>query len=126
MEQGAIREAAEEANAQIKIKRMLAVFSLKHVSLVQMMFLSELLSPEFSAGEESLEVKLFPIDAVPWEDLAFPSVNWALWYGLQELQKDDSEVPEVHGNPDTPGGSNSFVFNPKDGSLQKLVWPGNK
>jgi hypothetical protein len=32
----------------------------------------------FSAGPESLEVGLFPWDRIPWNDIAFPSVHWAL------------------------------------------------
>ena len=29
-------------------------------------------------GEESLDVRLFPIADIPWDELAFPSVHWAL------------------------------------------------
>jgi hypothetical protein len=32
----------------------------------------------FRPGEESLEVRLFAPDEIPWEDIAFPSVHWAL------------------------------------------------
>jgi len=34
--------------------------------------------PVFAAGEESLEVALYDWDDLPWDDLAFPSVHWAL------------------------------------------------
>jgi hypothetical protein len=34
--------------------------------------------PHFAAGPESLEVALFPWADIPREDIAFPSVIWAL------------------------------------------------
>ena len=38
-------------------------------------------SPDFSAGEESLEVALFHEHEIPWDDLAFPTVKQTLeWF----------------------------------------------
>jgi hypothetical protein len=38
-------------------------------------------SPEFSAGEESLEVALFDEADIPWAELAFPTVKQTLeWF----------------------------------------------
>ena len=34
--------------------------------------------PVFAAGPESLDVRLFGADEIPWEEIAFPSVHWAL------------------------------------------------
>jgi hypothetical protein len=42
------------------------------------MYRAEMESPEFGVGEETLEAALFEWDDIPWEDLAFPSVHWAL------------------------------------------------
>ncbi|MGB1092447.1 MAG: NUDIX hydrolase, partial [Oceanobacter sp.] len=33
---------------------------------------------EFSAGDESLEVELFSEDEIPWDNLAFPTVEETL------------------------------------------------
>ena len=41
------------------------------------MYRAELVS-DFSAGAESLEVMLFDWAEIPWDELAFPSVHWAL------------------------------------------------
>lgn len=76
--EGAAREAHEEANAHIEIETLLAVYELKHISQVQFMYRSRLLSPEISAGVESREVGLFRWEEIPWDELAFPSVRWAL------------------------------------------------
>ena len=34
--------------------------------------------PEFGAGAESLEVGLYRPDAIPWSEIAFPSIDFAL------------------------------------------------
>jgi ADP-ribose pyrophosphatase YjhB (NUDIX family) len=78
VEAGAMREALEEACARIEIDGVFAIYSLAHLSQVQLMFRARLLSPEVAAGAESLEVALFTWDEIPWDELAFPSVGWAL------------------------------------------------
>jgi len=77
-EGGAVREAAEEARAEVAIDALLGVYSVPRISQVQMIFRGHLLSPNVAAGEESLEVRLATWDEVPWDDLAFPSVVAAL------------------------------------------------
>lgn len=75
---GAIREAREEACADIEIESVLAVYTITRIAQVQIMHKARLVSPKFAAGDESLEVGLFGWDEIPWDDLAFPSVHWAL------------------------------------------------
>ena len=76
--EAAIREAREEACTEILIEHVLAVYSIPRLSQIQVIHIARLATPEFSAGEESLEVELFDWDNIPWKDLAFPSVHWAL------------------------------------------------
>jgi hypothetical protein len=45
--------------------------------------------PEISAGPESQEVALFRWDRIPWDDIAFPSVRWALNH-FREVAGQDS------------------------------------
>lgn len=77
-EDGARREAREEATAVLDIERLLAVYSVPRISQVQLIFRARLAAPEFSAGPESLAVELFDWNDIPWDDLAFPTVHWAL------------------------------------------------
>jgi ADP-ribose pyrophosphatase YjhB (NUDIX family) len=77
-EDGARREAREEACADIAIEALLAVYSVLHISQIQLMYRARLMSPSYAAGPESLEVALFLWDDIPWPELAFPSVKWAL------------------------------------------------
>jgi ADP-ribose pyrophosphatase YjhB (NUDIX family) len=77
-EEGASREAWEEACAKLEIIDLLAVYSLRHISQLQLFYRARLVSPDVSAGIESEEVGLFSFDDLPAGDLAFPSVHWAI------------------------------------------------
>lgn len=77
-EAGARREAQEEACADISLDLLLAVYSIPRISQVQLMYRARLARPHFAAGPESLEVRLFAWDDIPWPEIAFPSARWAL------------------------------------------------
>jgi ADP-ribose pyrophosphatase YjhB (NUDIX family) len=78
VEEGARREAWEEAEARIAIEGVLAIYSIARIGQVQVIFRAGLAEPGFAAGPESLEVRLFDWEEIPWEEIAFPSVQWAL------------------------------------------------
>ncbi|MGD0143868.1 MAG: NUDIX hydrolase [Rhizomicrobium sp.] len=75
---GARREAKEEACTDIVLDALLAVYSVPHISQVQLMYRARIDKPVFAPGVESLEVNLFAWNDIPWSELAFPSVTWAL------------------------------------------------
>jgi len=91
-EDGARREAWEEANADIRIRDLLGIYNITHISQVQIMYRAELAVPDFSAGEESEDVQLFTWDDIPWDNLAFPTVYWAL-HQYREICDRDTYVP---------------------------------
>jgi ADP-ribose pyrophosphatase YjhB (NUDIX family) len=101
-EAGAMREAQEEACAEIKIDALLAVYNIPRISQVQLIYRATLANPDYSAGPESLEVKLFGWDEIPWDDLAFPSVHWALNHHRGVIDRDSfpafSNPPGEFGN----------------------------
>jgi ADP-ribose pyrophosphatase YjhB (NUDIX family) len=77
-EAGAAREAWEEARAEIEIESLLALYNIPRISQVQLIYRANLRTPDVSPGPESLEVDLFQWDDIPRDDVAFPSVHWAL------------------------------------------------
>ena len=89
---GAARETMEEANANVTGLELYTVFSLPHISQIYMFFLSELNKPEFSSGEESLEVKLFSEDEIPWDSLSFPVVTQTLEFFFEDRKTSDVPV----------------------------------
>jgi len=89
---GARREAWEEARAKLELRGLLAVYSIPRISQVQLIYLADLANADVSAGEESLEVGLFDWNEIPWDDIAFPSVVWALNH-FAELEDRTDFVP---------------------------------
>jgi ADP-ribose pyrophosphatase YjhB (NUDIX family) len=96
-EEGAMREAREEANADIEIEALLATYSVRHVGQVQLLYLARLLNDDIAPGLESLDVMLCRFDEIPWHDLAFPTVEWAL--SRARLVKDSGEMLLPESNP---------------------------
>jgi ADP-ribose pyrophosphatase YjhB (NUDIX family) len=81
LEEGAAREALEEAEAAITIEGILGVFSIARIGQVQVIFRARFADPGppvFRAGPESLDVRLFEPNEIPSDEIAFPSVHWAL------------------------------------------------
>ncbi len=76
--EGAAREAMEEANVDIAVGDLIGVYSIRHIGQVHMYYRGQMRSAEFHAGPESLDVRLFAWDEIPWDDLAFPTIEWAL------------------------------------------------
>lgn len=76
--QGAARETYEEARAELIIGPLLGVYTVRRLSQVQMFYKAKMAKPGISAGPESEEVAFFDWDDIPWDELAFPSVHWAL------------------------------------------------
>ena len=62
----------------MKVGSLLAVVNVVHAHQVHVMFRAHLPEPHFAAGAESLEVKLVKPENIPWADMAFPSVEFAL------------------------------------------------
>lgn len=97
VEEGAQREAFEEATARITLDGILAVFSISRIGQVQVIFRARFDgTPTFAPGVESLDVQLFGWDAIPWNELAFPSVHWSLnaWHAMG-----DGALGAPAGNP---------------------------
>ena len=88
------REAREEARADLELIDLLAVYSVPRISQVQMFFRARLADPAVSAGPESEAVALYDWADIPFDDLAFPSVRWALedWRARQGRTGDPPAV----------------------------------
>lgn len=79
-EEGAQREVREEAGAEVSIRHLLGIYSIPRIGQVHLVYLADLIRPEFHPGQESLDVQLFdPVAArLPMDDLAFPVNQWVL------------------------------------------------
>ncbi|MFC7286663.1 NUDIX hydrolase [Herminiimonas glaciei] len=83
----AIRETVEEAGANIRLHELFSLLNVPHVHQVHMFYRATLLDLNYAAGVESLEVKLFAPEDIPWEDIAFPTVHHTLKFFLADHAK---------------------------------------
>ena len=81
------RESMEEALADVEIGSLLAVVHVLHANQVHVMFRARLPHPEFGAGAESLESMLCTEEQIPWPEIAFRSVDFALRHYLEDRRE---------------------------------------
>ena len=75
MEDAAARETLEEAKAHVEITSIYALYTLRRVDQVYVVFRGHLRTMEFGVGDESSEVELVSLEDIPWEQLAFPVIR---------------------------------------------------
>ena len=102
-EEGAARESYEEANADIEIGDLIGVYSIRHIGQVQMFYRGIMRTPEHSAGAESLETRLFSWDEIPWDELAFPTIKWA----LRDFARNRDRAQAIPGSRSTGLGADT-------------------
>ena len=83
---GAAREAHEEANATLDVGDLFSVIDVPAVHQVHMFYRARLVSLAFSAGEESLDVGLFKLSEIPWDEIAFPTVKTTLKRFVEDVE----------------------------------------
>ena len=80
IEEGAVRETWEEAQALVEVQSLYTLFNVLPVGQVSVFFLARLTQPEFAPGIESEEVALFSEAEIPWQELAFSTIAKTLRY----------------------------------------------
>jgi len=83
----ALRETQEEAWADVDDLQPYVLANLPFINQVYFFLRARLLTTDFHAGTESLEVKLFTPEAIPWDDLAFSSVYETLRLFCDDVTK---------------------------------------
>lgn len=82
--EAAARETAEEAAARVTVGELYALFNIRHINQVYLMFRADLHEGVFGVGEESLECRLFSEEEIPWEEIAFPTIKRTLHYYFED------------------------------------------
>ena len=76
--EGAARETLEEAGARVDVLGLYSMISLPDINQVYLVFRARLLHLDFVHGEESLEARLFSEQGIPWEQMAFRTIQHTL------------------------------------------------
>ncbi|MCA1323059.1 NUDIX hydrolase [Herbaspirillum sp. alder98] len=83
----AMRETEEEAGARIRLHELFSIVNVPHVHQVHLFYRADLLDLDYKAGVESLEVGLYTEQQIPWQDIAFPTVEFTLRAFFADLHK---------------------------------------
>ena len=76
----AVREAREESGLQVRIDRLVNIYSYGGASPIVIVYAATMTGGELCTDDECLEARLFAPEHIPWERLAFRSTR----EGLQE------------------------------------------
>jgi len=74
----AVREAREEAGLEVRIDRLIGIYSYAGRTPIIIVYAATMTGGELAVDEEGLEVQWFQPSAIPWDDLAFASTREAL------------------------------------------------
>jgi ADP-ribose pyrophosphatase YjhB (NUDIX family) len=73
VEAAAIREAKEEAGLDVRLDRLLNIYSYAGRPLVIIVYAATAIGGELCTDDECLEARLFADEELPWNELAFQS-----------------------------------------------------
>ena len=77
-QEGARRETEEETQLRVEVGRLIGAYSRPHVSVVTLIYEATVVGGEALPGVETIEVRDFGPDEIPWEELAFTTGESAL------------------------------------------------
>jgi ADP-ribose pyrophosphatase YjhB (NUDIX family) len=77
-EQGAMRETWEETHAKVNITRLHGMYNIPQIGQVYVVYLADMISPEFEVTPESTEIRLFDPSDIPWDSIAFNVIEKSL------------------------------------------------
>ena len=78
VEAAALREAREECGLEVRIDRLVNIYSYPGVAVIIIAFAATAIGGCLACDDESLEAQLFTPEEIPWEELAFKSTREAL------------------------------------------------
>ena len=85
-EKAAAREALEEVGLEVEIEELLGVYSYEGNRVILVVYGGRAVGGTLEGNFECLELKTFPLDEIPWEDLAFDSTRSAISDWLKRIE----------------------------------------
>jgi len=77
-QEGARRETEEETELRIEVGRLIGAYSRPHVGVVTLIYEATVVGGQPLPGVETIEVRDFGPDEIPWAELAFTTAESAL------------------------------------------------
>lgn len=99
--QGAIRETLEETNLVVEPTHIVGVYSRPQAAVVVIAYAATIVGGTMAVTPESLEVRAFDIDRIPWDGLGFNTTLWAVrdWVRSVRPELDVDALGEEQADP---------------------------
>jgi ADP-ribose pyrophosphatase YjhB (NUDIX family) len=75
LESAAVREVKEECGLDVRLTRLLGVYSTPGDPVILIVYVGEVTGGTIQVDEEGLDARVFPPPEIPWDQLAFPSTS---------------------------------------------------
>jgi ADP-ribose pyrophosphatase YjhB (NUDIX family) len=76
--QGAVRETREETGLEVEPTGIVGIYSRPQAAIVVVAYEAAIVGGTMAATSESLEVRVFGVDDIPWSGFAFDTTIWAV------------------------------------------------
>lgn len=86
--QGAVRETLEETCLVVEPTRIVGIYSRPQAAVVVVAYTAAIVGGEMRTTPESLEVRAFDIDHIPWDGLGFNTTLWAIRDWVRSVRPD--------------------------------------
>jgi ADP-ribose pyrophosphatase YjhB (NUDIX family) len=90
--EGAARETDEEAGARIHMQGLFTLINVARVGQVHFFYRALLLSDQFNPGIETIEARLFAENEIPWEEIAFQTVQETLKHYFADRKRGEFSI----------------------------------
>jgi ADP-ribose pyrophosphatase YjhB (NUDIX family) len=92
--EGAVRETLEETGLEVETTDIVGVYSRPQAAVVVVCWEARIVGGTATATSESLDVRAWTPDKIPWPHIAFQTTTWALHDWLRLKHPDLEPAPE--------------------------------
>lgn len=86
--QGAVRETLEETGLVIEPTGIVGIYAQPRASVVIVVYRADIVGGEMAVTHETLEVRAFDIDELPWDGIGFNTSLWAVRDYVRSVRPD--------------------------------------
>lgn len=95
--QGAIRETREETGLEVVPTGIVGLYSRPQGAIVVVAFSARIVGGEMTTTPEALDVRTFPLGAIPWDEIAFDTSIWAIGDYVRGIDPSVAPAPDRRG-----------------------------
>lgn len=92
---GALRETREEAGARVELDGLFSMIDVLGAEQVHLFYRGRMTGPELDPGPESLEAGLFDENDIPWDRIAFRTVEQTLRWFIEDRRRGRFELHQA-------------------------------